>query len=59
MNGMTNDPSRLQKLRAPQIAGGMPPCDLVEKALARANQNAGRNVYLSIDESWTLREAER
>jgi len=59
MNGMTNDPSRLQKLRAPQIAGGMPSCDLVEKALARANQNAGRNVYLSIDESWTLREAER
>jgi aspartyl-tRNA(Asn)/glutamyl-tRNA(Gln) amidotransferase subunit A len=32
---------------------------LAEQALANANQNAGRNVYLSRDEQWTLGEADR
>ncbi len=35
------------------------PREVVESALARANSNAGRNVYLARDEAWSLREAER
>jgi aspartyl-tRNA(Asn)/glutamyl-tRNA(Gln) amidotransferase subunit A len=37
----------------------MQPRELAEQVLANANQNAGCNVYLSLDKNWTLREADR
>src|SRR5438046_2417181 len=52
-------PSPLLKLRASLLAGETSPRKLAEQALARVNQNAGRNVYLSLDKNWTLREADR
>jgi Asp-tRNA(Asn)/Glu-tRNA(Gln) amidotransferase A subunit family amidase len=62
-NGSSANASRslspLQKLRAPLLAGEMSPRRLAEQALANANQNAGRNVYLSLDKAWTLVEADR
>src|SRR5260370_10040733 len=56
---MANDPSPIAKLRAALLAGETSPRQLAEQALAKANQNAGRNVYLSLDKDWTLREADR
>src|SRR5438445_8977730 len=62
-NGPSSNPSRslrsLQKLRASLLAGEMSPRRLAEQALANANQNAGGNVYLSLDKTWTLVEADR
>src|SRR6266705_1557691 len=62
-NGPSSNPSRslspLQKLRASLLAGEMSPRRLAEQALANANQNAGENVYLSLDKTWTLVEANR
>src|SRR5438552_805200 len=62
-NGSSANPSRslspLQKLRASLLAGEMSPRQLAAQALANANQNAGRNVYLSLDKAWTLVEADR
>ena len=49
----------MQKLRAALLAGETSPRQLAEQSLARANQNASRNVYLSLDKNWTLREADR
>ena len=40
-------------------AGERKPLQLAQEALAKANQNAGRNVYLALDNAWTLREADR
>src|SRR6266704_2038633 len=54
-----NDLSPLQKLRASLLAGEMSPRRLAEQGLANANQNAGGNVYLSLDKIWTLVEADR
>jgi len=56
---MANHASQLQELRAQLLRGAKSPRDLALRALARANQNAGRNVYISRDENWTLREADR
>lgn len=56
---MSNDASPLQKMRAALLAGEMSPRQCAEQALKCANQNAGRNVYLSVDKDWTLREADR
>ena len=56
---MTKETSPLQKLRAELLRGATSPRDLAERALKNANQNAGRNVYISRDENWTLREADR
>src|SRR5438046_2164348 len=62
-NGPSSNPIRslspLQKLRASLLAGEMSPRQLAAQALANANQNAGRNVYLSLDKAWTLVEADR
>jgi hypothetical protein len=62
-NGASSDPSRslspLQKLRASLLAGETSPRRLAEQAFANANQNAGRNIYLSLDKTWTLVEADR
>ena len=51
--------NRPEKLRASLQAGQIEPRELAEQALANANQNGGRNVYLTLDKNWTLREAER
>src|SRR5260370_41469671 len=56
---MANDSSPLQSLRAEILNGLTSPRELAERALKNANQNAGRNVYISRDENWTLREADR
>lgn len=37
--------------------GSITPTELAEQALARANQNRGRNTYLWRDPAWTLAEA--
>lgn len=59
MGAMPSDPSPISKLRAALLGAEISPRRLAEQALARANQNAGRNVYLSLDKDWTLREADR
>jgi Asp-tRNA(Asn)/Glu-tRNA(Gln) amidotransferase A subunit family amidase len=51
--------SLVEKLRASLLAGETSPRQLAEEALARVNQNAGRNVYLAVDKNWTLCEADR
>jgi Asp-tRNA(Asn)/Glu-tRNA(Gln) amidotransferase A subunit family amidase len=56
---MANDSSPLERLRAEILSGSTSPRELAERALKNANQNAGRNVYISRDENWTLREADR
>src|SRR5882762_5725463 len=56
---MANDISPLHKMRAEILSGSTSPRDLAERALKNANQNTGRNVYISRDENWTLREADR
>jgi Asp-tRNA(Asn)/Glu-tRNA(Gln) amidotransferase A subunit family amidase len=56
---MANDISPLLKMRAEILSGSTSPRDLAERALKNANQNTGRNVYISRDEDWTLREADR
>ncbi len=59
IGAMANDISPLQSLRAEILNGSTSPRELAERALKNANQNAGRNVYVSRDENWTLREADR
>ncbi len=56
---MKNDQIPLRKMRAALLAGEITPRQAAEKSLARANQNAGHNVYLSLDAEWTSREADR
>src|ERR1700687_282915 len=56
---MANGISPLESLRAEILNGSTSPRELAERALKNANQNAGRNVYISRDENWTLREADR
>ncbi len=51
--------SPIQTLRAALLAAETSPRQLAEQSLERANQNARRNVYLSLDKNWTLREADR
>jgi len=51
--------NRPEKLWASLQAGKIQPRELAEQALANANRNAGRNVYLALDKNWTLHEAER
>jgi Asp-tRNA(Asn)/Glu-tRNA(Gln) amidotransferase A subunit family amidase len=49
----------LQVLRAALHSGSMTPRAAVEQAIARANSNAGRNVYLALDAERALRDAEQ
>jgi len=56
---MANDTSPLQRLRAELLRGAKSLRDLARQALENANQNASHNVYISRDENWTLREADR
>src|SRR5580692_7249241 len=48
----------VQALRDALARGDITPDTAVEEALARANSNASRNVYLALDADATLREAE-
>ena len=50
-------PSR--KSRAEILDNDAQPRAIAQQFLANANRNAGRNVYISRDENWTLREADR
>jgi aspartyl-tRNA(Asn)/glutamyl-tRNA(Gln) amidotransferase subunit A len=59
MTAMATDASRLQKLRVELRRGAATPRDVAERALANSNQNAGHNVYISQNKTWTLREAAR
>ena len=55
-----NDPAwTIRELRAALAAGTVRPSQLAQTALARANQNAGRNTYLWQDAAWTLAAAAR
>lgn len=55
---MFSDSSPLQQTLASLAAGHATPRELAEQALKQANSNAGHNVYISIDRTWTLREAD-
>lgn len=59
MGSMSKQISPLQKLRAALLSGETSPRQVAEQSVERTNQNAGRNVCLSFDKSWTLREADR
>jgi len=52
-------PSSIRSLLEGYRAGISKPHEIIEAALAYANSNAGRNVYLSKDVAWSLSEAER
>jgi Asp-tRNA(Asn)/Glu-tRNA(Gln) amidotransferase A subunit family amidase len=56
---MTAVPWTVRGLREALANGTTHPSALAEQALARANQNAGRNTYLWQDAAWTLAEAAR
>jgi Asp-tRNA(Asn)/Glu-tRNA(Gln) amidotransferase A subunit family amidase len=58
MHGMSAAISPLQQLRTALKSGEITPRAAVEQALARANSNAGRNVYISLDRERAVREAE-
>ncbi len=59
IGAMGKEASALEKLRTEILNGATSPRELAERALKNANQNAGRNVYISRDENWTPREADR
>lgn len=48
----------MARLHAALQAGEISPVAVVEQHLARANSNAGRNVYIAIDRERTLRDAD-
>jgi Asp-tRNA(Asn)/Glu-tRNA(Gln) amidotransferase A subunit family amidase len=50
--------SPLQSLRSMVDSGATTPKAVAEEALARANHNAGKNVYLSVDREWTISESD-
>src|SRR5271168_4256490 len=49
--------SEIEELRNLFQAGAADPVRVASEALQRANNNAGQNVYLALDPSWTLAEA--
>jgi aspartyl-tRNA(Asn)/glutamyl-tRNA(Gln) amidotransferase subunit A len=59
IGAMASHSSPLQKVRAELLRGAKSLRDLAGQALGNANQNASHNVYISHDENWTLREADR
>lgn len=56
---MTEAIAPIAALRSRLVAGAITPQEAAAAALEKANHNAGRNVYLSRDADWTLREAKR
>jgi Asp-tRNA(Asn)/Glu-tRNA(Gln) amidotransferase A subunit family amidase len=59
MHGMSAASSALHQLREALLAGSITPRATVEQALARANSNAGHNVYLALDAERALRDADK
>jgi Asp-tRNA(Asn)/Glu-tRNA(Gln) amidotransferase A subunit family amidase len=57
-NAMSIAISSLQELQAALQSGEITPRTAVNQAIARANSNSGRNVFLALDEERALREAE-
>jgi Asp-tRNA(Asn)/Glu-tRNA(Gln) amidotransferase A subunit family amidase len=51
-------PESLEELRTAILAGAVTPRVAAEAALARANSNASRNVYIALDAERVLREAD-
>ncbi len=51
------DISQLEQVRKRLRSGDADPAIVANAALDRANNNAGRNVYLALDRAWTLAEA--
>jgi Asp-tRNA(Asn)/Glu-tRNA(Gln) amidotransferase A subunit family amidase len=49
--------SPLQKLRPQLVSGDISPLATAKNALSRANRNSGRNVYIALNEEWSLGEA--
>ena len=56
---MTEAIAPIAALRSQLLAGATTPEEAAAVALEKANHNAGRNVYISRDADWTLREAKR
>jgi aspartyl-tRNA(Asn)/glutamyl-tRNA(Gln) amidotransferase subunit A len=56
---MLSSHETIRGLRTALASGSVRPTDLAEQALARSNQNTGRNTYLWQDPSWTMAEAAR
>jgi len=56
---MTTKSWTVRELRRALADGTLRPTELAEQALARSNQNAGRNTYLWQDADWTRSEAKR
>ena len=56
---MSDGAGPIAALRSQLLAAATTPEETAAAALEKANHNAGRNVYLSRDADWTLREAER
>jgi len=56
---MMSDPSMgtIEKLRSELASGLADPVAVAGEALAKANGNAAKNVYLALDRDWTLAEA--
>ena len=59
MNPNSDTPESIRDQHEHYCAGLSKPRDFVEAALSRSNSNIGKNVYLSRDEAWSLREAQR
>jgi Asp-tRNA(Asn)/Glu-tRNA(Gln) amidotransferase A subunit family amidase len=58
MLAVSNATSPLQMLRAALASGEITPRAAAERALARANSNAGKNVYLALDRRQVLSDAD-
>jgi aspartyl-tRNA(Asn)/glutamyl-tRNA(Gln) amidotransferase subunit A len=58
MHGMSPLSSPLQQLREALVSGAIAPRAVAERALSKANSNAGHNVYITRVPEWTLTEAE-
>jgi Asp-tRNA(Asn)/Glu-tRNA(Gln) amidotransferase A subunit family amidase len=56
---MSNGTSPCSEMRMRVERRETTPRRLAEEALARANRNQGKNVYLALDAEWTAREADR
>lgn len=51
--------SPIAELRAQLLAGDITPSSAIAGFLQKANSNAARNVYLALDQDWSIREASR
>jgi Asp-tRNA(Asn)/Glu-tRNA(Gln) amidotransferase A subunit family amidase len=56
--GVNSAQTPLAELRAALQSGEITPLEVVQQYLDRANSNAGRNVYISVDREQALRDAD-